>query len=172
MYKRLVGFLMATMMLVVLAVGSATGVAADTAYTCPDGTCAFSVPDYYSEINKDDMSITFKDPNSGGVFAVVLVDFPGLATLDDAATLLVQQFAQASGYQADIAGVKTATISGVPARSFAFLSDNSNGTQVKTAVYFAVYKGKLYALTFATTPDQEDAFVQSAQGVFDSWQFT
>lgn len=172
MYKRLVGSLLSVMMLMTLAVGSATGVAADTQYTCPDSTCSFSVPDYYNEINKDSTSITFKDPNSGGVFAVVLVDFPGLATLDDAGTLLVQQLSQATGYQADAAGVKTTTISGVPARSFAYLSTNDSGTQVETAVYFAVYKSKLYALTFATTPDQEDAFVQSAQGVFDSWQFT
>lgn len=155
-----------------LLVGTAGSVAADTDYTCPNNTCTFSIPDYYSKLDSDSTSITFKDANSGGVFQVILADFPAAATLDDAVTVVVGQFSTQDSYQADPSGVQNETLSGNPARSFLFSSKNDSGTTVETKVFFSVYQGKLYMLAFHTTPDAEDAFVAGAKGVFDSWQFT
>jgi hypothetical protein len=164
--------LFASLLLGLVAV-AAGPVAADSSYTCPDNSCAFSVPDYYSVVSNDATSVIFKDANSGGTFTAGLVpDFPATATLDDAGAALQTQFATADGYQADPRGVQDATIAGNPARSFYFMQNNSSGTQVEVLAYFSVYQGKLYLLSFATTPDQEDAFVAGAQPVFDSWQFT
>ena len=156
-----------------LLVGAVGSVAANSNYTCPDNSCAFSVPDFYSEVSNDATSVIFKDANSGGTFTVGLVpDFPPTATLDDAGTALQAQFASADGYVADPRGVQDATIAGNPARSIYFMQNNSSGTQVEVLAYFTVSQGKLYLLSFATTPDQEDAFITAAQPVFDSWQFT
>ncbi len=78
-----------------LLIGTVGSVAAAN-YTCPDNSCAFSVPDFYSVVSNDATSVIFKDANSGGTFTVGLVpDFPPTATLDDAGTALQAQFAQA-----------------------------------------------------------------------------
>ena len=160
-------------MLLGVLVGAVGSVAADSNYTCPDQSCSFSVPDFYSVISNDATSVIFKDANSGGTFTVGLVpDFPATATLDDAGAALQAQFAQADGYVADPRGVQSATLAGNPARSIYFMQNNSSGTQVEVLAYFSVSNGKLYLLSFATTPDAEDAFVAAAQPVFDSWQFT
>jgi len=172
MHKRFVSSVLAVVMLMGLTVGGATGVAADTDYTCPDNSCSFTVPDYYSKLNNDSTSITFKDADSGGVFAVLVSpNFPGAATLDDVAAVLVDQFSQSAGYQADPSGVKTTKLGTTPARSFSFLSNSSSGVVVDTVVFFAVNQGQLYALTFAATPDKEDTFVASAKDVFASFSF-
>lgn len=155
-----------------LLVGTVGSVAADSNYTCPDKSCAFSVPDYYSEVSNDATSVIFKDANSGGTFTAVTTDYPATATLDDAVTAVIGQFSGADGYQADPSGVQNETLSGNPARSFLFTENNSDGTPVEVKVFFSVYQGKLYLLSFATTPDAEDAFVAGAQPVFDSWSFT
>jgi hypothetical protein len=153
-------------------VGMVGSVAADSNYTCPDQSCTFTVPDYYSVVSNDATSVIFKDANSGGTFTAGLVsDFPATATLDDAVTALQDQFSKADGYQADPRGVQSATLAGNPARSFYFMQNNSSGTQVEVLAFFSVSQGKLYVLSFATTPDQEDAFVAGAQPVFDSWKF-
>lgn len=166
--------LFASLLLGLVAV-TAGPVAADTNYTCPDNSCSFSVPDYYSVVSNDATSVIFKDANSGGTFTVGLVpDFPATATLDDAGVALQNQFSTADGYQADPRGVQNATLDknlNNPARSFYFVQNNSSGTQVEVLAFFSVYQGKLYLLSFATTPDQEDAFVNGAQPVFDSWHF-
>ena len=67
---------------------------------------------------------------------------------------------------------RMSTLANNPARSFYFMQNNSSGTQVEVLAFFSVYQGKLYLLSFATTPDQEDAFVTGAQPVFASWMFT
>lgn len=172
MYKRFVSSVLAVMMLIGVTIGGATSVAADTDYTCPDNSCSFTVPDYYSKLDSDSTSITFKDADSGGVFAVLVSpNFPGAATLDDVATVLVDQFSQSAGYQAGASGVQTTKLGTTPARSFSFLSNNSSGVQVDTVVFFAVNQGRLYALTFAATPDKADTFVTSAKDVFASFSF-
>jgi hypothetical protein len=163
--------LLMTMFLGVL-VGTAGSVAADTQYSCPDQSCTFNVPDFYSVISNDATSVIFKDANSGGTFTAVLVtDFPATATIDDAVTALQGQFSTAPGYVADPRGVQSGTLAGNPARSFYFLRNNDNGDQVEVLAFFSVYQGKLYVLSFATTPDAEDAFIAAAQPVFDSWAF-
>ena len=162
-----------TLALFGLLVGTAGSVAADQKYTCPDQSCSFSVPDYYSEVSNDATSAIFKDANSGGTFTTAIVsDFPATATLDDAGAALQDQFSKADGYVADPRGVQNATLDSNPARSFYFMQNNSSGTQVEVLAYFTVYQGKLYLLSFATTPDQEDAFVAGASTIFDSWKFT
>src|ERR1700730_9926863 len=91
-------------------VGTAGSVAADTQYTCPDNSCSFSVPDFYSKVTSDGTSITFKDANSGGTFYVALVDFPATGTLDDAVQTVTAQFSSSvKGYQADPAGPQNET---------------------------------------------------------------
>lgn len=173
MRRRLAAPLVLMTLILGMLAGAAGPVAADTAYTCPDKSCSFSVPDFYSVVSNDATSAIFKDANSGGTFTTALVpDFPATATLDDAGTALQSQFSQADGYQADPRGVQNTTLAGNPARSFYFMQNNSSGTPVEVLAYFSVYQGKLYLLSFATSPDQEDAFVAGAQGVFSSWQFT
>lgn len=168
---RIVGLI--ALVLLGLLIGAAGSVAADQNYTCPDQSCAFSVPDFYSVVSNDATSVIFKDANSGGTFTTALVsDFPPTATLDDAGAALQDQFSKADGYQADPRGVQGAKLAGNPARSFYFIQNNSSGTQVEVLAFFSVYQGKLYLLSFATTPDQEDAFVAGAKDVFDSWSFT
>lgn len=68
--------------------------------------------------------------------------------------------------------MQNVTLDSNPARSFYFMQNNSSGTQVEVLAYFTVYQGKLYLLSFATTPDQEDAFVAGAMNIFSSWKFT
>jgi len=170
MYKRLIGFLMATMMLAVLAVGSATGVAADTAYTCPNNSCTFSVPDYYNELSKDSTTLTFKDANSGGVFSISVVDVPAALTLNDIATVVVQQVSSLNNYQS-LGNVTAATVGGNPARQIAFQAVNPSGTAYTQNSFITTYQGRTYLLSFVTTPDAEDAFLAAAQPVLDSFMF-
>jgi hypothetical protein len=171
MGRRLVAPLLLLVMLSGL-LATAGSVAANTDYTCPDKSCAFSVPDFYNEVSNDASSVLFKDANSGGTFVAGLVpDFPPTATLDDAVTALQAQFATAPGYVADPRGVQSGTLAGNPARAIYYLRNNDNGDVVEVYTVSSVYQGKLYVLSFATTPDAEDAFVAAAQPVFDSWQF-
>ncbi len=173
MGRRLAAPLVLMTLILGMLAGAASPVAADTAYTCPDNSCAFSVPDYYSIVSNDATSVIFKDANSGGTFTTALVpNFPATATLDGAGAALQTQFSAADGYQADSRGVQDTTLAGNPARSFYFMRNNSSGTPVEVLAYFSVYQGKLYLLSFATTPDQEDAFVSGANGIFSSWKFT
>ncbi len=171
MRRRFAALMMLGTLLVGVRVGTADSVAASQPFTCPDYSCAFRVPDFYTKVS-DDTSAIFKDADTGGTFTVVETDFTAASTLDDAVLQVTQQFSGADGFQADPAGVKKETLDRNLARSFQFLQNNSSGTQVKVKVFFSVYQGKLYLLSFATTPDQEDAFVAAAQDVFDSWQFT
>lgn len=159
-------------LLLALTVATAGPVAAQTQYICPASTCSFSVPDYYSKVTSDETSIVFKDANSGGAFTVTAVDFPATGTLDEATDAVIAQFSGKPGYQADPAGVQQETLSGNPARSFVFGSINESGTNVLTKIFLSVYQGKIYVLSFSTTPEAADAFVTGAKPVFDSWLFT
>src|SRR3954449_6285583 len=131
MVRRMRVVSLLAMVLLGLVATAAAPVAADSSYTCPDKSCSFSVPDFYSVVTNDATSVIFKDANSGGTFTAGLAsDFPATATLDDAVTALQAQFSQADGYIADPRGVQSGTLAGNPARSFYFLQNNSGGTQV------------------------------------------
>lgn len=171
MVRRFTALLMLMGLFLGLSIATAGSAAAQTQYTCPGSTCSFIVPDYYSMVTSDDTSIVFKDANSGGAFTVTAVEFPAIGTLDEATDAVIAQFSGQPGYQADPGGVQQETLSGNPARSFLFGSINSSGTSVLTKVFLSVYQGKLYVLSFSTTPDAEDAFVTGAKPVFDSWTF-
>jgi hypothetical protein len=161
-------------LLVCMAVGlmvTTVAVSADTSYTCPNNTCSFTIPGYYSKYSSDDTSIIFKDANTGGTFTVALADLPAIATLDDAVAVVNTQISALPAFQPDPAGVQNETVGGNPARSLVYLYNLDDGTAAEAKVFYTVYGGRLYLLQFATTPDQEDTFVQSAQQVFDSWQF-
>ncbi len=173
MGRRFTTALMVVGTLLGILTATAGSVAADTNYTCPGSTCSFTVPDFYSKVSSDDSSIIFKDANSGGTFTVALVDFPASGTLDDAVQIISGQFSSSlQGYQPDPAGPQNETLSGNPARSLVYAYTANDGSDAKAKAFFSVYQGKLYLLQFATTADQEDAFVQNAKPVFDSWQFT
>lgn len=172
MTRRIRVVALITFVLLGLLIGTAGSVAADTQYTCPDSSCSFSVPDYYNKLTSDATSIIFKDANSGGTFTVALVDFPPTGTLDDAVQVITGQISNQPAFQADPNGPQNETVASNPARSLVYTYNLSDGSPAKAKIFFSVYQGKLYLLQFATTPDQEDAFVQAAQGVFNSWQFT
>lgn len=163
--------LSALMLLGVLA-GTAGSVAADQNYTCADQSCAFTVPDSYSVTSSSASQTIFSDSVSGGVFSVVTQDASGLNSLDDAVASITNQAVASDGYQAGPDNGKNVVLAGNPATLIEYLSNNSSGTQVELAEFVTLYQGKEYELIFATTPDQEDAFVASAKDVFDSWSFT
>lgn len=151
---------------------AAAPVAADQNYTCPDKSCAFTVPDSYSVASNDATQIIFTDPASGGVFSVFSQDAADLTSLDDAVATLTAQAKAKDGYQPGPSSGKNTIVGGNPATLIEYLSVNSNGLQVETAIFVTLYQGKEYQLIFVTTPENEDAFVDSAKNVFDSWQFT
>lgn len=155
-----------------LLVGTAGSVAADQNYTCVDKSCAFSVPDSYSVASNDASQIIFTDSVSGGVFSVVTNDASALNSLDDAVGNFAKAAVASNGYQAGPNNGQNTILAGNPATLVEYLSNNSSGTQVETAIFVTLYQGKEYELIFVTTPDNEDAFVASAKDVFDSWQFT
>ena len=163
---------LATVMLLGLLVGTAGSVAADQNYTCADQSCAFTVPDSYAVASNDPSQIIFTDPASGGVFSVATSDASGLNSLDDAVNAIDAQNTAKDSYQAGPNNRKSTILAGNPAILLEYVSNNSNGLQVETANFITLYQGKEYQLIFVTTPANEDAFVASAQDVFDSWQFT
>jgi hypothetical protein len=147
-------------------------VAADQNYACADNSCTFTVPDSYSVASNDPSQIIFTDAISGGVFSVAAQDASGLNSLDDAVNSIATNASASDGYQAGPSNGTNVILAGNPAALIEYLSNNSSGTQVETAVFVTLYQGKEYQLIFVTTPDSEDAFVSGAQGVFSSWQFT
>lgn len=147
-------------------------VAADTNYTCPDSSCAFTVPDSYTEASNDPTQIIFQDPNSGGVFSVAVTDGSTYGSLDDAVNDIDSQNQGKSSYQPGPSNRTNTVVGGNPATLIEYTANNSNGLLVETANFISIYHGKLYQLIFVTTPDQEDTFVTGAKPVFDSWQFT
>lgn len=122
--------------------------------------------------SNDASQIIFSDSVSGGVFSVVTQDASNLNSLDDAVAAISAQAKASDGYQAGPDNGKNVVLAGNPATLIEYLSNNSSGTQVELAEFVTPYQGKEYELIFATTPDQEDAFVSGAQNIFKSWQFT
>ncbi len=159
-------------MLFGLLISTAISVAADQNYTCADKSCAFTVPDSYTEASNDASQIIFKDPDSGGVFSVVTQDASNLTSLDDAVAAISAQAKANDGYQAGPDNGKNTILDGNPATLIEYVSNNSHGLQIETAIFVTLYQGKEYELIFVTTPANEDAFVASAKDVFDSWSFT
>jgi hypothetical protein len=159
-------------MMLLLGLIAAAPVAADQNYTCPDKSCAFTVPDSYTVASNDATQVIFQDPASGGVFSVAATDASAFSSLDDAINAIAAQNQAKDGYQPSPSNGKNTILAGNPATLLEYLSNNSSGLQVETANFITIYQGKLYQLIFVTTPDNEDAFVSSAQDVFDSWQFT
>jgi hypothetical protein len=159
-------------MMLLLGLLAAAPVAADQNYTCADQSCAFTVPDSYTVASNDPSQVIFTDPVSGGVFSVATSDASGLNSLDDAVSAINAQNTGKDGYQAGPNNGKNTILAGNPATLIEYVSNNANGLLVETANFVTLYQGKEYQLIFVTTPDSEDAFVASAQDVFDSWQFT
>lgn len=167
---RVVGLV--ALMLLGLLVGTAGSVAANQNYTCADQSCAFTVPDSYSVASNDPSQIIFQDATSGGVFSVVAQNASGISSLDDAVNKIATNAAASDGYQAGPSNGQNVILGGNPATLIEYLSNNSSGTLVETAVFITLYQSKEYELIFVTTPDNEDAFVSGAQDVFNSWSFT
>ena len=165
---------MASLLLMMMLLGliAAVPVAADQNYTCADQSCAFTVPDSYTEASNDPSQIIFQDPASGGVFSVATSDASGLNSLDDAVNAINAQNTGKDAYQAGPDNGKNTILAGNPATLIEYMANNSNGLLVETANFVTLYQGKVYQLIFVTTPDNEDAFVASAQDVFSSWQFS
>jgi hypothetical protein len=172
MVRRMRLLTLVSLMLLGVLVGTAGSVAADQNYTCADQSCAFTVPDSYSEASNDPSQIIFSDSVSGGVFSVATSDASGLNSLDDAVNAIDAQNPTKDGYQAGPNNRTNTIVGGNPATLLEYTANNSNGVQVETANFITLYQGKVYQLIFATTPENEDAFVASGKDVFDSWQFT
>jgi hypothetical protein len=153
-------------------VGIAGSVAADTNYTCPDNSCAFTVPDSYSESSNDATSILFKDAASGGAFGVTMQDGSSFTSLDDVVASIMAAASQLTNAQPGANNGQSTTLGGNPATLIEFTWTNDSGTNVEEAVYATLYHGTVYKLDFATAAENEDAFVAGAKPVFDSWQFT
>jgi hypothetical protein len=150
---------------------AAGSVAADANYACTDTSCTFTVPDSYSVASNDPSQIIFQDSVSGGAFSVATRDASQFASLDDATRSEMMQAATSKDFQPG-PDAQSLLLAGNAANSFSYAFTNDSGTAVKAGVFVSVYQGKEYLLIFVTTPDQEDAFISGAQGVFSSWQFT
>lgn len=171
MVRRLMAPLALFALLFGLVAGSAQGVAAATAYTCPNRVCTFSVPDGYTEVSKDDTGIALQDQNTGGVFVVVLRDAPSGMSLNDLVENSIEEYAVRPAFQASDRGIEDESVNGLRGKSFTFLSNNRSGTNVLTTVYFFVNGDVFYTLYFATTPDTARAFNVGAVEVLDSFMF-
>ncbi|MCA1669217.1 MAG: hypothetical protein LC793_17860, partial [Thermomicrobia bacterium] len=137
-----------------------------------DQSCSFTVPDSYSVASNDASQIIFQDAISGGVFSVVTQDASGINSLDDAVNTIETQAVASDGYQVGPSDGQNVVLAGNPTTLIEYMANNSNGVQVEYAIFVTLYQGKEYQLIFATKPDNEDAFVSTAKGIFDSWQFT
>jgi hypothetical protein len=164
--------LVASVVVTVAVLCVAAPVAADQQYACTDQSCVFAVPDSYSVASNDAAQIIFQDAASGGAFSVAATDGSMYGSLDDAVNSLASAAAGSDSYQAGPSNGKNTTLGGNPATIIEYVAKNSSGTLVETANFVTLYHGKLYQLIFVTTPENEDAFVSGAQGVFNSWQFT
>jgi hypothetical protein len=171
MARRLAAPVMLTAMLLGL-LGAAGSVAADTNYTCPDNSCAFTVPDSYSVDSSDSTHIVFKDAASGGAFGVTMVDGSSFSSLDDVVASIMSDASKLNNAQPGPNNGQNTTLGGNPATLIEFTWTNDSGTNVEEAVFTTLYHGKVYKLDFATAPENEDAFLTGAKPVFDSWQFT
>jgi hypothetical protein len=150
---------------------AAGSVAADADYACADNSCTFTVPDSYSVASNDPSQIIFQDSASGGAFSVAATDGAAFSSLDDAVNSISASAASSDSYQAGPNNGKSTVLAGNPATIIEYMAKNSSGTLVETANFVTLYLGKLYQLIFVTAPENEDAFVSGAQGVFNSWQF-
>lgn len=154
-----------------LLIGTAPAADAATRYTCPNRVCSFSVADTFAEVGSDDTSLTLRDEQTGGVFAVLLQEAPQGASLDTLTLASVGEFAKRDGFQADPVGIRDETVGGATGKSFTFASNNSSGAVVIGKVYFFVQNGVFYALNFATTPESADAFIGAANDILASFRF-
>jgi hypothetical protein len=171
MGRRLTASLLAMAMFLGLLVGTAGAVMADSNYTCPDKSCAFTVPDSYSESNNDATSVIFKDANSGGAFGVTMADGSSFNSLDDVVASVMSDASKLTNSAPGPNNGQSTVLGGNPATLIEFTWTNDSGTNVEEAVFVTLYQGKVYRLDFATAPENEDAFVAGAKPVFDSWQF-
>lgn len=170
MARRLTAPLVSLMLF--LSLLAVSPVAADQPYTCADNSCAFVVPDSYAVASNDPSQIIFSDSVSGGVFSVAATDGSSYNSLDDAVNAIDAQNPSKDGYQAGPNNRTNGVLAGNPSTLIEYVANNSNGVLVESADFITLYQGKLYQLIFATIPANEDAFLASAQGVFNSWQFT
>lgn len=150
----------------------AAPVAADQNYTCPDKSCAFTVPDSFTVASNDETQVIFQDPASGGVFSVAGSDGSAFSSLDDAVNAIDSQNTGKDSYQVGPNNRTNLVLAGNPATLIEYTAKNANGLLVETADFITLYQGKVYQLIFVTTPENEDAFVANAKPVFDSFQFT
>ena len=171
MTRRIMGSLALFALLFALVAGSAQGVAAATNYTCPKQVCTFSVPDSYSELSKDDTTITLQDQTTGGVFSVELLDARDGGSLNDFVKDSVEEFAMSSGFAPSDRGVEDELVNGLRGKSFTFDSNNRSGMKVLTTAYFFVNGDVFYRLYFIATPDKVAAFNGTAPDVLNSFQF-
>ncbi len=146
--------------------------AADQSFTCADQSCAYVVPDSYTITSNEATQIVFSDSVSGGVFSVIALDVSGLNSLDDAVAAIAADAKAKDGYQPGPNNGKNTILGGNPTTLIEYQAINRQGLLVETAIFVTLYQGKQYQLIFATAPENEDAFVAGANGVFDSWQFT
>lgn len=173
MVRRLMAPLALFALLFALVAGSAQGVAAATNYTCPNRVCTFSVPDSYSEVSTETSSLTLKDDNSGGVFNILIVaDAPRGIVLGDVVDGAISEYAKSDGFSPASSGIRDEAVGGLSAKSFTYASYNRSGILVVHKAYFLLRNGVVFNLNFIVTPDNADAYIESANEILSSFQFS
>ncbi len=188
MAKRLIHSLVVVMMFAVLAMGSATGVAAaETTATrvgpivagarqaCPDNSCTFTLPALYTlyVITDPNGNVTPAYQNPNGLF-LLLIQTPQDTnlSLNDATQSLLDNDSTKTGYRL-LATVANGTIGGEPAQTFAYSAKNgNNGTQQNYRVYLVAHQGTFYVLDFIANPQRADMYFNSVGTLLNSFQFT
>jgi len=143
-------------------------------YLDEQGRFLFAVPDGWTVADLVDpgpTAVEFDATDPWGIFSVATDgQIPGMS-LDQYATDAAEQLRRNLGNARVLPdGIQPSTLGGVPARAFV-LQGRQQGSNVDIFGVVAFHAGTVYTLTFATRPEEYDAYLIREQAVLDSFTF-
>ena len=83
----------------------------------------------------------------------------------------ISEYAKSDNFSPASSGIRDETVGGLSAKSFTYVSNNDSGILVVHKAYFLLRNGVVFNLNFFVTPDQADAYIESANAILSSFVF-